>query len=146
MGPTEFVDLLFRLVQRWWPRLVTIEAVIFSEVYEEWVKREMRVRGVSFNIEPYKPPPEKTKAERVMGLEPYFSAAQIFFHEKQKELIKEYNEFGATSNFHLLDALAQGPKFWRPGLDKDTMDSYKRAEEEFLAEERDVLTGYSKMY
>ncbi|KKL28782.1 hypothetical protein LCGC14_2371700, partial [marine sediment metagenome] len=130
--PTTFVELLFRMVQRWWPRIVAIESVIFSAVYEHWIKREMSIRGISFNIIPYKPPPDRTKAERIMGLEPYLSAAQIYVHRDQKELIKEFKEFGATTNTHLLDALAQGPTFWRPGLDQATMDRNRKLEEEFI--------------
>ena len=145
MNPTKFVDLIFRLVQRWWPRLVGIESVVFSAVYESWIRREMGLRGTLFNIEAMRPPTEKTKQERVMGLEPYFSAGQIYFHEDQEELIKEFNEFGATSDYHLLDALAYGPERWRPGLDKKTWEGYKKAEEELL-DERDPLTGYSRIY
>ena len=140
-GPTEFVDRVFRIVQRWWPRLVTIEQVAFSILYKHWMESEMKRRGCSFRIEPYVPPQAKVKAERVMGLEPYFKAGQIFFHESQSDLIKEYKEFGATSDYHMLDALAQGPDFWRPGLERSTYEENARIAEE-IASSRDWETGY----
>lgn len=143
MNPTQFVNRLFPLVQKWWPRMVGIERVIFSEVYEHWLKREMTLRGVNFTIEPLIPPQALVKEERVLGLEPYFSALQIFMNQEQKELIKEYHEFGATKNIHLLDALAYGPRYWRAGLSREVWQRYREIENDMFRH-RDPMTGYSR--
>ena len=142
MSPMEFVETQFSLVQKYWPRAVCIEHVIFSEVYSFWLKREMLVRGVRFNILPYKPPKDKVKFERVAVLGNYYAAGQIFFHADQKDIIWEFDNFGATDNYHLHDALAQGEQFWRPAVSvRDEQESQEYLEERF--EEMDIETGYS---
>jgi hypothetical protein len=150
MKPHEFIDQVFRLVQRWWPRVVAIEEVVFSAMYEPWIKREMSIRNIRFNIVPLKPKKLKgvedhSKPGRVRGLSNYFSAGQIFFNENQTELIEEYDNFGATDDYHLLDALAYGPEVWRNGLIAKQHETYRRLEDEMLRDSRDILTGYSRI-
>ena len=144
MSPMEFVEIQFSLVQKYWPRAVCMEHVIFSEVYSHWLKREMIIRGVRFNILEYKPPKDKVKFERVAVLGNYYAAGQIFFHAGQKDIIWEFDNFGATDNYHLHDALAQGEQFWRPAVSvRDEQESQEYLEERF--EEMDPATGYSMM-
>src|SRR5207245_3948973 len=147
MSPPEFVDTLFKLIIKWWPRVVGIEEVAFSAVYKPWIEREMRIRNVRFNIEPLKPKrlrgvEDHSKPGRVKGLDTYFSAGQLFFNEGQHDLIEEYDNFGATDDYHLLDALAYGPELWRAGLSRKETEKRARLEEEVL-NERDMVTGYS---
>ena len=72
----------------------------------------------------------------------YYSAGQIFFHVDQKDLIWEFDNFGATDNYHLHDSLAQGEQFWRPALSmKEEVETREYMEERF--EEMDPVTGYS---
>jgi len=142
MSPMEFVETQFHLVQKYWPRAVCIEEVIFSEVYSHWLKREMLIRGIRFNILPYKPPKDKVKFERVSVLGNYYAASQIFFHADQKDMIWEFDNFGATDNYHLHDALAQGEQFWRPAIStREEIDNKEYLDERF--EEMDPVTGYS---
>lgn len=143
MRPPDLVEMMFKLVQKWWPRLVGMESVIFSEVYIHWLMREMNTRGTRFNIEPLKPPRNKTKQERVMGLSNYFSAGQIFGHSSQEAFWEEYDNFGATDDYHVLDALAYGPGLWRGGLSRKEMESNAKYEEEMF-NDRDAVTGYSR--
>lgn len=138
---------IFRLVRKWWPRAVVIEKVLFSALYKVWFEAEMKLRGLRFNIIQAEPKKisstlDKSKFGRVRALSQWFSAGQIFFNEGQAELIEEFDNFGATDDYHLLDALAYGPDNWRHGVTKVEQD--KRAEEEKqVIEGRDVQTGYS---
>ena len=142
MSPMEFVETQFSLVQKYWPRAVCIEEVIFSEVYSFWLKREMLIRNIRFNILPYKPPKDKIKFERVAVLGNYYAAGQIFFHADQKDMIWEFDNFGATDNYHLHDALAQGEQFWKPAVSiKEEEEKKEYMEERF--KEMDPATGYS---
>jgi len=142
MSPMEFVETQFSLVQKYWPRAVCMEEVVFSEVYSHWLRREMLIRNIRFNILPYKPPKDKLKFERVAVLGNYYAAGQIFFHASQEEMIWEFDNFGATMNYHLHDALAQGEQFWRPAVCiKDERERDEFLEERF--EELDPVTGYS---
>lgn len=140
----EFVDKIFQLVQKWWPRGVCMEEVVFSEIYSSWIKREQEIRNVRFNIIPYKPPKDKLKFERVSALETYFSSGQIFFHQSQHNIIEEFDNFGATEDYHMLDALAQGPDFWRPAVNTVLQEEDHTFNEERLAA-IDMATGYSKI-
>lgn len=151
MSPTKFVATLFQLVQKWWPRKVGIEKFTFGRIYESWLKREMQVRGVSFNIEQLTRPPEKSKTEHIMGLENYFSALQIFFDQKwegsdeeENNIALQFDQFGATDAVHMLDALAYGPQLWVAPLSREKQEEFRRAEEEVMAR-IDPTTGYSRM-
>lgn len=138
--PPELVEELFKQVIRWRPRLVAIEEVLFSGLFQHWLQREMSVRGISFKLIPVKTN-QKKKESRVLGLSNYFSAGQIYFNNSQKDLIEEYYEFGATEDYHLLDALAYGPEIWRAGANLKLIDNHREAERKLL-ESRDKLTGY----
>lgn len=142
MSPMEFVETQFSLVQKYWPRAVCIEEVVFSEVYSHWIKREMMIRNIRFSILPYKPPKDKIKFERVAVLGNYYAAGQIFFNADQEDMIWEFDNFGATDNYHLHDALAQGEQFWRAAV----LAEEEKERQEFLDErfkEMDPSTGYS---
>lgn len=143
LDPSAFVELLFKLVRRWSPRAVALEEVVFSAVYKPWIEREMQFRNFRFNILPYKPPKNKVKEERVKGLSQYFSSGQIFFGEGQEDLLEEYDDFGVTEDYHLLDALAQGPDIWHRGKQSQYHENLRRVEEQVL-NDRDVVTGYSR--
>lgn len=145
MKPPEFVDLLFKLVVKYWPRTVSIEHVLFSAIFTDWLTREMQLRNIRFHITPYKPPMRIDKMERVKKLSNYFAAGQIFFHESMTDLITEFDNFGATENYHLLDALSQGPSVWREGLSIQQMNKRKEMENRFVANS-DIEVGYSKIY
>lgn len=144
-GAAGLVPEIFRLVQKYWPRAVIIEEVIFSAIYKPWLESEMRTRGIRFNVIPVKPKKagakDNSKMGRVRGLAQYFSAHQIYFHDGLTDLREEYNNFGTSDDIHLLDAMAYGPEFWRAGQMQQRMDRVHELEEE-LMEDRDSLTGY----
>jgi hypothetical protein len=108
-----------------------------------WLPREMQLRNVRFNVVPVKTNSKK-KEVRIRGLSNYFQAGQIYFFENQHDLIEEFDRFGATEDIHLLDALAYGPEIWRPALNKQKWEDYKKAEEEYL-KAHDPVTGYSEI-
>jgi hypothetical protein len=110
----ELCNWIFSAVVRWQPRVVGIEKVNFSALYEPWFKSEMRVRGIRFIIDPLETK-NAEKALRVHGLSTHFQAGEIYFHASQEDLIEEFDQFGATDNYHMLDALAYGPRMWRRG-------------------------------
>jgi hypothetical protein len=143
LKPPEFVELIFKLVSRWQPRIVAIEEVLFSGLFKHWLEREMLIRGIRFNIVPVKTR-QKEKNARIAGLANYFSSGQFFFHEGQKDLLDEYDSFGASLDIHLLDALAYGPELWRPAVRREDLERRQNLESQLLSG-RDVLTGYSEI-
>jgi hypothetical protein len=103
----------------------------------------MRHRGFYFTVIPAKTG-QKQKDARVLGLTPYFNAGQIFFHKDQEALKTEYMQFGLGSSYHILDALAYGPEFWRAAVDRGAIVRRKNAEEKFLSL-RNPITGYTRI-
>lgn len=152
--PQEFVNILFQLVLKYrqmgGPRTVAIEEILFMALYEPWLKREMQIRGVRFHFTPVKPKKvprisggsvDESKIDRVKGLAPYFSSGQIFFHSSQVDLIEEFDNFGATDDYHLLDAMAYGPHIWiapSTALFKSQLEDSNKS----LLALRDPYTGY----
>jgi len=141
--PDKMIPRIFNAVERWGLRAVVIEEVLFSRLYRHWLQSEMRHRNFYFNIIPAKTG-QKQKDARVLGLVPYFNASQIYFHKDQKALHEEYNQFGLGSSYHILDALAYGPEFWRAAVDRGTIHRRKQAQDKFLAM-RNPITGYTRV-
>lgn len=138
----EFCNFLFSQVLKWNPRLVVIEDQLFMTLYQHWFTQEMRSRRIQFRIEPAKTR-NKKKEERIYRLAPYFEAGQIFFDINQQAINQEYEEFGASDNIHILDALAYGPEFWRKPPSMSVIENQRKAENLIL---KDVNTGYSTIY
>lgn len=110
--PPELVEEIFKLVRRYQPRVVSIEEVLFSEVFRPWMQSEMKRRNIYFNIYPYKLK-GKAKEARIRGLANYYAGGKIYHAQDQKELLEEFRTLGASvENKHLLDAFAQGPEVW----------------------------------
>lgn len=139
--PPDMVDLIFSSVLKWNPRIVVIENVLFSVLFEHWLYSEMQKRNIRFRIEGARTK-QQQKDMRVRGLANYFSAGQIFFNITQEDLIEEYDTFGAGSDYHILDALAYGPAFWKIPVRKEAILSKEEAIKKVMAG-RDVVTGYS---
>lgn len=139
--PADFMDYLFQSVARWQPRVVGIEEVLFSTLYQIWAIREMTLRGIKFKIEPLKVKRrEDDKSLRVEALQTYFSGFEIFVNEAQEELIDQYKNFGAIQHYHVLDALAHGPQVWRLPTPEVILNAYGQE-----PTGRDTVTGYSEL-
>ena len=112
--PTYVVDLMFQKVMQWQPRCVAIEKVLFSGLFQPWLVTEMSMRKIKFKVEAISTRGED-KDGRILGLVHFWKNGQIFVNENQLDLLEEYRKFGFTSNIHLMDSLAQGPKVpWKP--------------------------------
>lgn len=142
-SPERLVEKIFYLVNRWNPRLVVIEEVLFSIVYQPWLIREQTIRGRRFRIEGARTL-QKSKEDRVRGLVNYFANGQIFLDKSQAELVRQIREFGLTADYHMLDAMAYGPRYWRTATDPRESEKRKEAVE-LLHQQRDPITGYSRI-
>lgn len=138
--PVELVEEIFSEVVKYQPRMVGIESVLFSALFEPWLKREMQIRNIRFKIEPMKPE-NKQKDNRIRGLVHYFQAGQVYVNENDADLLEEFRTFGASENTHILDAIAYGPRYWRTGV-RRRADSANDAAVQIV---RDAQTGYSQI-
>jgi len=141
LRPPEFIDMVLRLQQKWNPRLVSIEKVIFSATYKYWLQERAKDMKIYPYFYDYKPGGKRSKIARIRGLTNYFGAGQVFILEGMYDFREEYEAFPLGTSEHLLDAMAQGPEVWTAGLSERQWDDYRAAEEAILAE-RDAVTGY----
>lgn len=142
-NPRQLIDEIFRLVTKYRVRKVIIEEVLFSAVYQGWLASEQQMKGLHFAIEGAKTF-QKAKEDRVRGLQPWFSNGQIYFHKSHEDLIEQFRYFGSIKEYHILDALAYGPRYWRAAVGSDEIARRAEAIAKF-AGNRDRLTGYSRI-
>lgn len=141
LKPPELVDLLFKLNNKYHPRVIAIEEVNFSAIYRYWLEEKAQFNKIYLPIRAYKPGSKRKKEARIYGLAHLFSAGQIYCHEGHHDFMDEYEQFPMGKSDHLLDALAQGPDFWDKGLDRNDLEKQQAKVEEIMAA-RSVWTGY----
>jgi len=109
--PDKAIDLLFELDKEWNLGLLSIEDVAYQASIKFWLHQVAELRGLPVPpIRPYKPGSQKTKDERIKGLQPLFRAGQIWYQEGFTDLIEEtleYTTIGRSPKRDALDALAQ---------------------------------------
>lgn len=140
--PPALVNRLFELNRKWAPRAIVIEEVLFSQLFRHWIQREQGVRGEYFRIIPAKTK-QRAKEDRVRGLATWFANSQIWMHPSQGELIDQFRKFPGLRDYHMLDALAYGPEFWRAAAGSDEIEKRESARD-YIKRTRDPITGYSK--
>jgi predicted phage terminase large subunit-like protein len=120
-----FITEVFRLVMKWQIRAVVVESVLFSELYEHIFMLEMGKRGIRFRIIMVPVPRRIDKDRRIIdSLSPYLEDGTLYVNEEQKELIQEFKRIGFTQDVHTVDALAMGPKVWKPFDGSSVQDSF----------------------
>lgn len=139
----DMIDLIFKSVQRWQPRLVAIEADFFMYTLQHWLRAEMKLRGQYFHVEPVYTK-KVAKAKRIDGLAPYYEAGNLYHNTQQEDLRKEFKQFRKSNDIHVLDALAYGPELWQKGR---YPGSYKHNDAVIGPDigGRDLSTGYSEI-
>lgn len=138
------VELLFRQASKWFPYIVTIEHDAAQHLLGDWVRSEMSKRNIYFEIHPYWTR-RAVKSKRIETLSQLYSANQLFHHESQVDLKKEFSRFGKTSDIHILDALAQimDEGVRRRGFPPGSYGVFGVVDQHPNQEDIDPETGYS---
>lgn len=139
----ELIDTVFKLVEKWNPRAVVIEKVLFSKLYEPLFKAEMKLRGKHFRVIMVSTG-NIPKEDRVRILRPWFANSKIFFNKSQENIIEQYREFPGIKDYHILDVLAYGPEVWRAASNWDEDDQRNEAIRR-IREQRGYTKGYSEV-
>ena len=96
------------------PKLITIESNAYQKSLMYYTEAEAKRRGQYFRMEPFNAPSRKSKAARIRGaLQPLFSTERIWIRRGLVNFVEEYMKFGKDDDEHMMDALAQGPEFWK---------------------------------
>lgn len=144
----EFLAEMFRMYVYWAPYVTTFEAVgaqswlpTMVKLYEDSRRVSLRqlptpwrhrskcrmMPRMSARLEPSTKTNQR-KEEYIMGqLETPVEAGWLHLNEKQVGLLKEFEDFGrADGTFDGLDALAQGPDWWKPNMTKRAVQAAKK--------------------
>lgn len=106
--PTSMINLLFQLTERFNPLKIGIEDVAFQKVLVYMTFEEMQRRNVWIPLEGIKPPNDKTKLMKILGLTPRFEWGRIMINKGLYDFEDEYNNYAGERSKHddILDALS----------------------------------------
>lgn len=155
LSPSQQVSLMFDMHLKYNLNMVAIENDLFMQLYQEWIPREMMIRNQRFPIIGV-PTNQKAKPLRVLGLTNYFMSGQMWLNntrfsktqdreEQYDDLEYQIRKFGVIKQYHLLDALAHGPKVWMKGFNPEQRRFQEKQVQERLLANRSSTTGYSKI-
>lgn len=114
INPTQVVNLLFDLYDLYKPVTIGIEDVAYQKALIYFTAEEMRRRNKFLPVEPVKPPTEKSKETKILGLVPYFEYGNIFLKKGLEDFESELLSFPRGSHDDLIDAAASIISFAYP--------------------------------
>lgn len=128
--PDRAIDLLFELDTQWNLDLLSIEDVAYQAAIKFWLHQKAESDRLPVPpIRPYKPGPQKSKDERIKGLQPLFRAGQIWYQEGFTDLIEEtleYTTIGRSPKRDALDAMAQMLEIFGIAFDEEHQSEIRK--------------------
>lgn len=125
MSPSEVIDTIFAHYHRHSPMKIIIEAIGYQRTLIHWLKRRQLKQNISFYVEELKSL-KGSKADRILGLQPYFANMLVALRTGMSELEHEllgWSPTGKGGHDDIVDALSMHRKFW-----VDMIDMSKAAE------------------
>lgn len=110
--PSELVDSVFEMVQKWKIHRVGLETFAFQKTLKYDIQNQQRQRGIFFSIDELgkrhggKGEPQLSKEARIRRLQPLFEQGLIELRKDMQDLTDEILEFPRSAHDDLLDALA----------------------------------------
>lgn len=112
--PALFLNKFFEMYERWRPRKVGFESVLFARTYKHLFDIEMLQRRIFVNIHYVED--RRSKSQRIRdGLTNLAFNNQLHFHEGQTELIAEFIQYPDVAHDDHLDALTIALMCRNPG-------------------------------
>jgi predicted phage terminase large subunit-like protein len=119
--PTETMDSIFRMVDKWEPLCVGLETVQYQAAMRHFLEKEMPRRGRFFRVEPLAS--HAKKAIRIHMLQPRFALRTVLFPrgagwipEMEGELLNFTPDGARSLHDDLIDALAYMEQLVKPGV------------------------------
>jgi predicted phage terminase large subunit-like protein len=110
VNPNQLIQQIFYLNERWHPLDIAIEEVAFQKALQYSISDEMRRRNEYLPISEVKPQ-ERSKEQRIKGLQPLYANGIIFHNKDLREndyLEDELLRFPRGRHDDLVDALSYG--------------------------------------
>lgn len=105
INPSQIVDLVFKVNEKFKPMGIGIEDVAFQKVLMYMIGEEIQKRGVMVPLRGIKPSTDKSKEMRILGLVPRFEWGTLFVAQGMHDFESEYSQFPRASHDDLLDSL-----------------------------------------
>lgn len=112
--PAVLINTMLDMAYKWQPRVIGIESVAFQASMEPYTLREMTIRGVFYPLQMLKPDRNERKNQRIMSMQPFFRAGQVYIQRGMFDLIEEYETFPLGRTLDLLDAMAYAFRLLAP--------------------------------
>lgn len=110
--PSDLVDRIFGLVEKWRLHRVGIETFAFQKTLKYEIQRQQRERNIFFSIDELgkrhsgRGEPPLSKEARIRRLQPYFEQGLIEIRHDMQNLVDELLAFPRGKHDDLIDALA----------------------------------------
>jgi predicted phage terminase large subunit-like protein len=106
--PTQLIDLIFQMNERFSPMRIGIEDVAFQKVLVYMAYEEMQRRNIWMPLEGIKPVNDETKQKRILALTPRFEWNLISINHGLQDFEKQFIDYAGERSKHddILDALA----------------------------------------
>jgi predicted phage terminase large subunit-like protein len=112
--PAKLIHQMLQMAYEWQPRVIGIESVAFQASMEPYTIREMQMRGVHYPLLMLKPDRNERKQQRILSMQPFFRAGQVYIQRGMFELIEEFETFPLGATQDMLDALAYAFRLLAP--------------------------------
>jgi predicted phage terminase large subunit-like protein len=127
LSPNQIIEEIFRLIDAWQPSDVAMEQVAFQKAIGYALREDARFKRKPFHITELKPN-ERTKDQRIKGLQPLYENGKIFHNKSLPNNIyleDELVRFPRSTHDDIIDALAYAMDIIYPAKQK-TSGSRKR--------------------
>lgn len=112
--PAKIIDKILDMAYQWQPRIIGVESVAYQAAIEPYLKRAMVQRNVFYPFTPLKPDRNERKEQRILSMQPFFRAGQIYIQRGMFDLIEEFETFPLGRTKDILDAMAYAVRLLSP--------------------------------
>ena len=113
LTPIEIIDKLFLLDEKWKPKDIGIESVAFQKVLQFYIAEECKRRNHYLPMKEIRPETNESKAQRIMGLQPYYARGDVFHPAHTVNIAALEDEllrFPRGQHDDIIDALSYFPQ------------------------------------
>lgn len=114
MSPSEVVDVIFSHYQKHKFMKVIVEAIGYQRTFIHWLQRRQQKTDTMFYVEALKSL-KGSKADRILGLQPYFASGLVSIKRWMSELEHELLAWSPnlkSGHDDIIDAMSMQRKFW----------------------------------
>ncbi len=117
-NPSMLNERIFAHVAMFKPVVVAIESNAYQNTIAHWLREMMVKQGTWFTVQLITNT-QRSKADRIRGLQPMFNAGKIFLKAHMKDLVQQLLDYPLGKHDDIIDCLAMQLKCWMQTRSKD---------------------------